>query len=130
VLKDLFAGWLEELNTQGFCYDTLIAIYDKCEAHLIKSFNSLGAEEAITVSTISSFAHAIAMRIDRSNESTAVHNYLESKIGPPLRHLMASSLSVDALLEALRAFISSYYQTKDWFLKTSKIPSEIPNSRN
>jgi hypothetical protein len=130
VLKDLSAEWLEELNIQGFCYNALIAIYDKCEAHLIKNFNSLGAEEAITVSTIASFVHAIAMRIDKSNDSTSVHNYLESKIGPPLRHLMASSLSGDALLEALRAFISSYYQTKDWFLKTSKLPSENPNSRN
>src|ERR1039457_5100729 len=99
-------------------------------AHLIKSFNSLGAEEAIQVSTISSFAHAVAMRIDRSSDSTAAHYYLESKIGPPLRHFVTSSLSGDQVLEALRTFISSYYLTKDWFVKTSKISPDAPNLRN
>lgn len=130
VSKDLSEGWLDQINTQGFCYDTLIAIHNKCEGHLVKNYRSLSAEEALTVSTISSFAHAIAMRMDKSSESTAAHNYLESMIGQPLRELLTPSLSGDALLEALRVFISSYYGTKDWFLKTSRVTSDSPNQKD
>jgi hypothetical protein len=130
VVTDLAKEWLGLLDRSGFCYDALIAIYDEAEAYLTKNFSGLTAEQAITISTISSFAHAIAMRMDKANGSTPVHNYLESKIGPPLRHLLVSSLSGEALLEALRAFVTSYYLTKDWQLKTSHFPTETPNSRN
>ena len=84
----------------------------------------------LTLSTISSIAHAIAMRMDKANGSTTVHNYLESKIEPSLRHLMVAPLSGEALLEALRDFVASYYLTKDWQVKTSQLLTETPNLRN
>jgi hypothetical protein len=126
---DLSNELLGLLDRNGFCYDALIAINDRCEAYLTENPTSLYAVETIAISTISSIAHATAMRIDRADGSTPVHNYLESKIGPPLRHLLASPLVGDALLEALGLLISAYYTTKNWRVNVI-VPSEPQISKN
>jgi len=124
---DLRKELLELLDRHGFCHDALIAISSKCEAHLIENHKTAAAEEVIAISVISSFSFAIAMRIEKANESIPVHDYLESKIAPPMRSLLTERLYEK---EALRVFISSYYETKEWFLKTSVEASDVPGLKN